>query len=143
MRRPPSRWRRCGPRDATCSNCLLLKRELIDVDVTDSEALGATSEVVHVAAVNLLRLHGDGLVLVRLQRLRPAVERPGIVQLQGLAAGEFEAGLCRVLLDLLDARYAAAREDLGEDELNEPGHVESQRNATIGHLRERQTRDGV
>src|SRR5690606_28372114 len=61
---------------------LFLQRELVDVDITDPEALGASGQVLDVAVVDLVGLDGDRLLAVLLQRLRPQIQRAGVVRLQ-------------------------------------------------------------
>ena len=56
---------------------LLRQRELTHIDQAAAEQARAADQVLHVAVVDLLGLDGDGFVLVRLQRRRPVVERPG------------------------------------------------------------------
>src|SRR6202012_5846916 len=59
-----------------------LQRELIGVDVSDAERLGAAGQVFHVSLVDFLGLQGDGLILMGLQRVGPDVERLRVVRLQ-------------------------------------------------------------
>lgn len=52
----------------------LLVRDLVDVDVADTEHVGATGQVLDVAPLHLFGPQRDGLVLTGFQRPRPHVE---------------------------------------------------------------------
>ena len=59
-----------------------IQGELVDVDVADPKCVCAAGQVLDVPLVDLFGLNRDGLVLVRLEGLRPQVEGPRVVLLQ-------------------------------------------------------------
>src|SRR6202035_3900992 len=74
---------------------LLLQGELVDVAVSGAKTISGAREITHVPVVNLFGLKRDRFVLVRLQRFRPAVERPRIMRLQRLDPGHIETRVRR------------------------------------------------
>ena len=71
--------RACGrdrcDRDGRRDRLALDERELADVGVAVAEQVGAAGQVLHVALVDLFGLDRDGLVLARLERRGPDVQR--------------------------------------------------------------------
>src|SRR5215217_2115636 len=76
---------------ATPIRRLLRQGELVDVDVALPEHVRASGQVLEVALVDLFGLHSDSLVPSRIQRLRPSVQCPCIVQLQRLDSVDRES----------------------------------------------------
>src|SRR5688572_11053448 len=85
---------------------------LVDVYFTAAEELGAVDKVFHVHLVCLVPCHFDRLRLVLREVLRPAVERPRVVESQALQVHQLEPAGPRHLEHPFGGRHVAAGEDL-------------------------------